>query len=285
LLVFGASGAVGQQLRLLLAAADGDFLLVSRRPPEDGPAWLRTSLEAMGDCPAGVSAMASLGPLDAFADWLARIPWPADLRRVVALGSTSVITKRESAAAGERELAARLAAAEARLEALARAHGIAITVLRATLIYGGSGDTIARIGHFARRWRVYPHLLGAAAKALRQPVHVADLARACASALARDEGGFQAYNLPGGETLALNALIARAARLACPSALPLPLPTALLLAAARCAGRLPTASALTVDSAARMGSDHVFDGTRAWHALGHRPREFTPTESELRPPS
>ena len=274
--MFGASGAVGQHLRRLLAAADRDLLLVSRRPPEDAPVWLRASLEELAECPSGVSAIASLGPLDAFAEWLARIPCPAGLQQVVALGSTSVITKRESAAAGERELAGRLAAAEARLQALARDHGIAITVLRATLIYGGSADTIARIGHFARRWRVYPHLLGAAGKALRQPVHAADLAQACANALAAGDVGFHVHDLPGGETLTLNAMIARAARQSCPSALPLPLPTALLLAAARYSGQLPTASALAVDSAARMASDHVFDGTRAWHALGHRPRDFAP---------
>jgi nucleoside-diphosphate-sugar epimerase len=272
-------------LRALLSAAGSELLLVSRRPPKDDSSWLRTSLDELADCPPGVAAVVSLGPLDAFADWLARIPWPEDLRRVVALGSTSVISKRESPAAGERELAARLAHAEARLEALARSHGTAITVLRATLIYGGAADSVARIAHFARRWRVYPHLLGAAGKALRQPVHVADLARACANALTQDEGGFRAYNLPGAETLTLNALIARTARLACPSALPLPMPTTLLLAAARCAGHLPRAAALTVDSANRIGNDQVFDGTRAWLALGHRPREFTLTASELHPPS
>jgi hypothetical protein len=40
-----------------------------------------------------------------------------------------------------------------------------------------------------------------------------------------------------------------------------------------------------VDSANRIGNDQVFDGTRAWLALGHRPREFTLTASELHPPS
>jgi nucleoside-diphosphate-sugar epimerase len=235
----------------------------------------------MADCPGEVTAIASLGPLDAFADWLTRIPWPAGLRRVVALGSTSVLTKCESAAASERALAARLAAAELRLEALAGKHGVRVTVLRATLIYGGGADTIARIARFALRWRVYPQLLGAAGKALRQPVHAADLARACANALDTEGSGFRAYNLPGGETLTLNAMIARTARQACPSALPLPVPLTLLLALARCSRRLPMSSALAVDSAARMVSDHVFDGAPAMRELGHRPRDFAPSATDL----
>ncbi len=268
-------------MRPLLAAPGRELLLVSRRPPDDAGAWLSASLESMAECPDEVTAIASLGPLDAFADWLARIKRPARLRQIVALGSTSVLTKCESAAASERALAARLAAAELRLEALAADHGIAVTLLRATLIYGGDEDTIARIARFARRWRVYPQLMGAAGKALRQPVHAADLAGTCASALAAGGVGFRAYNLPGGETLTLNALIARTARQACPSALPLPVPLTLLLALARCFRRLPMSSALAVDSAARMVGDHVFDGAPAMRELGHRPRDFAPSATDL----
>lgn len=231
-----------------------------------------------------MTAIASLGPLDAFAAWLGRIPWPAGLRRIVALGSTSVITKRASSAAGERELAARLAAAESTLGDLAQRHGIALTVLRATLIYGGEADTVARIAAFARRWHLYPQLLGAAGKAMRQPVHVADIAGACMAALEAADTGLRTFDVPGGEALTLNALIARSARAACPTAWPLPIPVPLLLAAARCSGRLPLASALAVDSARRMGSDQLFDAGPASRELGHRPRRFDPSPASASPP-
>ena len=112
-------------------------------------------------------------------------------------------------------------------------------------------------------------------------MHAADLARACANALDTEGSGFHAYNLPGGETLTLNAMVARTARQACASALPLPVPLTLLLALARCARRLPLSSALAVDSAARMAGDHVFDGAPAMRELGHRPRDFAPSAPDL----
>jgi uncharacterized protein YbjT (DUF2867 family) len=61
----------------------------------------------------------------------------AGARRLVALSSTSRFTKRDSAAAAERAIAARLVAAEEEVLDWAQTRGIAATILRPTLIYDG----------------------------------------------------------------------------------------------------------------------------------------------------
>src|SRR5699024_643527 len=140
----------------------------------------------------------SLGPLDAFAQWHAQVDTGA--RRVLALGSTGVHDKRDSADPADRDVAQRLAAAEARLFETAAARGTAATVLRPTLIYGGGRDrSLTPLAALARRLRVLP--LPRSARGMRQPVHVDDVAAAVVAALAAPAAHGRAFDLPGGETL------------------------------------------------------------------------------------
>ena len=89
----------------------------------------------------------------------------------------SAETKSASPDLAERALAETLRKAEQRLLRSAAARGIACTLLRPTLIYGGGPDrSLVPIARLALRWRVLPIPLGASG--LRQPVHAADLAGA-----------------------------------------------------------------------------------------------------------
>lgn len=269
LLVFGASGAIGQCLRERLDGRD-DVVWVSRQPPR-GPSWWRADLER-GDPVPAAAAIISAGPLDVFARWLLQADSPVE--RVVAFSSTSATAKSASPDPAERDLAARLLQAEDTLRELCVRRNIGLTLLRPTLIYGRPGDrNLSRILELAcaRGW----FLLPAGTLGRRQPVHAGDLAAAALAALAAAIGSPRTFELPGGETLPYDVMVERLLALPTPRPrlwrLPRPL-FALAWRAARALGRAPASDAVL----GRLTQDLVFDPAPAQAALGYRPREFRP---------
>ncbi len=269
--VFGASGVVGQFLLPQLIAQGDQVLGISRDPARvqcaPGMQWLRGDLCGAAPALPALDVLYSLGPLDAFAQWFAQHA-PAALSRVVALSSMSAQSKRESPDAAERALALRLHDAETTLFAAAHTRGIAATVLRPTLIYGTGRDrSLAPIARMARRWRILPIPRGATG--LRQPVHAADLAEACLRV--RDVAATfgKVYALGGGERLRFDALLARIAAGPPRLALPLPVPQALLRAAAVLARGRIGAGAWT-----RLTLPLIADNAPAQRDFGYAPRAF-----------
>ncbi|HEY0232783.1 MAG TPA: NAD(P)H-binding protein, partial [Dokdonella sp.] len=124
-LIVGASGAIGRFLRPRLLDAGHEVIALSRQPREASDArvhWLRGDLHAaMPPLPA-LDAIFSLGPLDAFAHWFAQAP-AFGTPRVIAFGSMSVESKRDSTDAAERRLAERLRQAERELALAAEQRG------------------------------------------------------------------------------------------------------------------------------------------------------------------
>ncbi len=91
-------------------------------------------------------------------------------------------------------------AAEDELPARCEALGIAWTLFRPTLVYGcGRDGNITFIASCIRRFGFFP--LAGGGRGLRQPVHAADLAQACADALDNPRTHAKAYNLSGGSTV------------------------------------------------------------------------------------
>jgi len=281
-LVFGGSGQVGAAVLARLLAAGWAVDAPSRedRPPRPGLRWLRGGFGSMPPLAEGYDAILSCGPLDHFARWHADAGVAAP--RVVAFGSTSLAVKRGSGDAAERELAARLATAEERLFATARARGAAAIVLRPTLVYGAGRDrTLSRIAAIARPRGWFP--LPRGATGLRQPVHVDDLAAAALSALQAGGAGGRGYDLPGGETLAYAEMVARVLAALQPPARLLELPAPLfsvLAAMLRASGRLQGFGA---QAQARLREDLVFDVAPAVAALGYAPRPFRPDAAMFQP--
>ena len=274
-LVFGASGQIGEALLARLAGGGWQVFAVSRvpRPPAGGVTWLTGEFANVGGLPEAVDVVFSTGPLDGFAQWYAR--GQVATRRVVAFGSTSLDTKQASADAYERDIVARLQAAERLVFDTASANGAAATVLRPTLVYGAGRDqTLARIAAMGRRMGFFVLPRGANGK--RQPVHVDDLAHAALAVVDAPATDGKAYALPGGETLAYRDMVARTLAALDPPAklweVPMPVfRTALWLA--RKAGMM---RGLTDDAVARMREDLVFDASPAWRDFGYAPRPFEP---------
>jgi len=283
-LVFGATGAIGRFLLPRLLDAGHEIVAVSRVPRVSHAArlqWVTGDLPDGYATPPACDAIFSLGPLDAFAQWLAasRI---ANRPRIVAIGSLSERTKRTSRDPAERALAERLATAERTLAAAAEARGSIATILRASLVWGAGLDrSLTPIAAFAQRWHVFP--LAPGARGLRQPVHADDLAGACA-ALAGMAATGGAYDVGGGERLTFSAMLSRV-RASLPFAtLPLPIPIALARAGIGLARRLPAFGAASASALDRLGEDLVVDDAAAVADFGWNPRDFEPDASAWMPP-
>lgn len=279
-LLFGGTGQIGRPLIAALAGQGWHVCAVSRRaqPVEAQVRWLRGDLDGVQGLPARVDAIFSAGPLDAFARWYAQGLVQAP--RVVAFGSTSLGTKQDSGDAYERDLAARLAAAERGVFEQAAAMGAQATLLRPTLVYGAGRDaSLTRIAELARRAGWFP--LPTGTNGLRQPVHVDDLAAAAVAVLAVPATWGKAYALPGGETLTYREMVKRTLAAMSPPARLLELPPPLFKMVVGVAQRLGIARSLNAAAVARMKTDLVFDAGPAREDFGYAPRSFVLTAAML----
>ncbi len=277
-LVFGASGQIGEALLPILLQRGWQVMAVSRTPRTDveGLRWIQADLCQPQTFACDAEVVFSCGPLDHFSHWYAGA---GDLRaRVVAFGSTSLEVKRDSIDAGEQDLAARLAAAEARVFATARARGAGATVLRPTLVYGvGRDETLTRIARLARSTGFF--ILPRSATGLRQPVHVQDLAIAAHAVVDIEATHARSYALPGGETLRYSDMVERTLASLRPPARLVRVPDLAFRTALASAHALGKMRGLGTAALARMGDDLVFDATPARQDFGYSPRKFEPEAS------
>lgn len=273
ILITGGSSVVGDYLLPRLDAAGHEPTVLSRRAPA-GPQWrqldaARSSVWSVA--PDGVSHLIHLAPLPLLTKVLPGAP--ASLRRVVAIGTTSVFTKSASPSAKDQHLVQDQRQAEQGLIDFCMRRGIGYTLLRPTLVYDGRRDkNVARIAALIRKLHFFP--VAAPGKGLRQPLHADDLAAACVAAL--EAQGSNIYELAGSERLSYRAMVERIFLSLGQRPRVLPLPLALYRAAIAAARMLPRYRGLTPEVADRMNQDMVFDYAAAAHDLGFAPREFAP---------
>ncbi len=273
----GARSLVGEPLLRRLVAAGRRVIAVSRRggaPARKGVAWV--SMEYFSKAPAGdfpaAEALIYAAPIWTLPALLEVIA-ARGIKRIVALSSTSVLTKADSRDRGEAHLARELERGETALREFARHRGIDWTIFRPTLIYDGRSDAnVARIRRFVQRFGVFP-LIGAAA-GLRQPLHADDLAAACVHALGAPATHGKLYTLNGGQTLSYRdmvgcvfASLGRRPRFVV-------VPPALMRAALRVLSVLPSQRDLTPSMAERMNRDLCFSSEEARRDFGFKPRPF-----------
>lgn len=259
LLLFGASGQIGSFLLPRLQALRLRFSPVSRQASTEPGAL---SFDVYNDVKARgqFDALLSAGPLDGCVRWLNA--QPGGLQRVVAFASTSAVSKQHSPDPAERALANKLIRAEAELVELCQARGAALTILRPTMIWGAGRDaTLSRAAGLARRWRFLP----CSGRARRQPVHADDLACVALTALLRRSTPQPYYDLPGGETLAMQEILRRIAHSV--RALALPFPARLF-------------RVLGAGVRARLDNECLFDSGPAQCDLNYAPRGFTPNAAD-----
>ena len=221
------------------------------------------------------TALISLGPLDALVHWLARVDAP-HLQRLVALGSTSIDSKRDAPDAGERAIAQRLQQSEARLRQLCDQRDIAWTILRPTLIWGAGLDVsltpLYRLG-LRGGWAPVPWSDGG----LRQPVHAEDVAAACVLAMQCDQACGLTMSLGGGEQLPAAMMWSRV--IVAAQARVLRMPRSLLMAGSYLS---PTHGTSLRSALQRWPSAQIVDDEVARSVLDWNPRGFAPAPSDFR---
>ena len=198
------------------------------------------------------------------------------MRRRIAFSSTSRFTKRASASSCELEVVGRLIAAEDQVAAECERLGIAWTILRPTLIYGGHGGdrNVADIARLIRRFGFFP-LFGAGG-GLRQPVNAHDLAVAYLHSLNRVETHNKAYNLSGGQTLAYVDMVRRIFETLGRHPIFFRIPFTAFRLAVLLARIHPRFAHLTPEMALRMEADLVFEHGEASRDFGYAPGKFDP---------
>lgn len=146
---------------------------------------------------------------------------------------------------------------EQALQSLASAQGLALTVLRPSVIFGADD---AFINLFARLQKVFPLMPLAGAGTRFQPVSVQDVARALIAALENPRTAGQVYELGGPEVLTLAQLVQHAGRWAGCERPILPLPHVLGYLQALAMECAPGEPLMSRDNLASMQTDNVLSG-------------------------
>lgn len=277
--VLGATSLVGRPLLARLVASGNTIVACSRQPPTEqaaGITWCQPEDPAPVASPIThwIALCPAWATVDAFA-WLVS----CGAKRLVAVSSTSVLSKQASPDAAERRLAERLAEAEKALVSRAACTGVTLVLLRPTMIYDGLTDgNITTIATFVRRWGWFP--VCGPALGLRQPVHADDVADASLAALDHPTPK-PLYTLSGGEALPFRDLVTRTCHAHGLTPRLVSLPRCLWRLLALVGSCLGFSRRATIGTAARMNEDLVFDHADAAADLGFRPRPFLAAHGSL----
>lgn len=149
------------------------------------------------------------------------------------------------------------AAGEAVLQVAVQTHGLELTLVRPSLVFG-DGDR--SVNMFARLQRIFPLMPLGGAQARLQPVWVQDLARALVQTLLRREAVGQIYEIAGPRELTLGQLVHMAGRVAGHERPVLPLPHAIASLQALAMECLPGEPLLSRDNLASLSVPNVPGG-------------------------
>lgn len=277
--VTGATSTIGLLLMPLLHERGLPVSALGRKQPAGttDDSWHFLDLaDHAADLPVvGAGTLIHTASLWLLPGWLEKFH-ARGVRRVIAFSSTSRFTKQTSANSYEQQVVNKLIAAEDHLAAECERLGMAWTIFRPTLIYGGAGGdrNVADIARLIRRFGFFPRFGQASGR--RQPVHARDLALACMQSLDAPASHNKAYNLSGGETLAYVDMVRRIFETLGRKPVFIPVPIWAFRIAVRLARLHPRFAHLTADMALRMQADLVFDHQDATRDFGYRPGRFDP---------
>ena len=273
-LVTGATSQLGVFLLPRLETEGMDITALSRSV-SDGPVQVTEKVRwqpPSNHGPAEFDFLVSCGPLDLAAELVEK---NEDLKKAVVFSTTSVFTKPNSADARERETVNRIAAQENRLKSSCADRGVALVIIRPTLIYGcGMDSNVSLLLRLGEKTGFIP--LSRSAAGLRQPVHADDLAELAVSAIKRKTGALLEGEACGASTLEFREMARRIAQCGTRKIRLLHLPAPLLSALVRTASLFGPWKGINPEMVRRQSEDMVFDDTIFKKNLNWQPRKFEP---------
>ncbi len=221
----------------------------------DRPASLEAALN-------GMEALVNLASLGfGHAEGIVAAAVRAGVHRAIFISTTAVFTRLNAASK----------AARMRAEDVIRGSRLAYTVLRPTMIYGGSRDrNLCRLIHYLQRWPVVP-VVG---YGLQQPVYVGDVADAVTRSLLETRAINKSYDIPGKSALTLDQMINTICGLINRRVWKLYLPGAPIAACLALAEHMSIKLPLRSEQVLRLSEDKAFDYSQAQADFGYCPRTF-----------
>lgn len=275
-LVLGATSAVGLRIIGQLHERGTTVTAVSRKGQVPTSSFGVTWVEADLMDPASFldyrqySIIISTVPIPTFEASLSNFAYSPQ-SRIIAVSSTSVLTKTHATHAADRDLVSRLLDGES---AILRNFEDA-TILRPTMIHHGPGDrNIEQIVNQLRRMHFFPLIAGGKGK--RQPIHADDVARSVMQVLDSNDLRQRIYEIAGAEEISVKDMVQRIADANRLHALFLPVPLPLAQMTLKALSPLPRFRNIPRGSMERMALDMVFDNSPACRDFGFEPAPFIP---------
>ena len=202
------------------------------------------------------------------------------ISRVIAFSSTSRFTKTSSDNAVDQEVVKNLEIDEQAVIDTCERLGMKWTIFRPTMIYAGKqGDrNVMDIAQVINRFGFFP--LFGNGKGLRQPVHAADLAKACVLSCDTEAAFNKSHNLAGGEVLTYKEMVERIFNAMNLKPRFVKTPIWLFELAVFFVTKHPRYDHITTSMAKRMQQDMTFSTQDAATDFGYKPRKFVPALSK-----
>jgi nucleoside-diphosphate-sugar epimerase len=285
-LLLGATGQIGVFLIPRLLSAGMAVTAVSRderarrQPERRNLRWIHAGDLSVAYAPDQARALISCGPVGLAASVIAG---GGKWDRAVVFSTSSVLTKEDSADSAERVLIGKIIKEERNLKASCASAGIALALLRPTLVYGcGMDRNISTLLRWIRRFGFMP--LAAEARGLRQPVHADDLAAVAAALLALPEAACLDSPVAGGSTLSFLEMAEKLFGVYGNKPRLVRFPPRILYLIATAACMLPGTAHVRPEMIMRQGRDLVFDDSGLRELLELQPRPFHPVPEDFSVP-
>jgi nucleoside-diphosphate-sugar epimerase len=283
-LLTGATGQVGIHVLARLLDSGHKVLAPSRRishsqerayPSGGSVSWVNP--QALNPAFQEFRTLVSSGPIQVALQCVEVLP---ELKRVVCLSTSSIITKADSSDDAERRQIQQIVEGERSLgEACAR-RNITLCILRPTLIYGcGMDENISRMARFIQRFGFLP--VAAPARGLRQPVHAEDLAALMVRLTQQTPDTHFSAAVAGGSTLSYRDMVDKVFCALGRRPRVISLPPHFLAFGLGVAGWLPALKGLNPAMVLRQNQDLVFDDSELRKQFDFRPRAFEPTLADF----
>ena len=284
ILVTGANGVVGTPLCEDLLNRNIHHIKISRFNPDSNKSIIKWDLDKpindqIKKQLTSVATIIHCAPIWLLPKHLIDLN-ECGITRAIVFSSTSVVSKTKSSNLQEQHLVELLSTSENELFSLCIKDGIALTILRPSMIYGYTRDqNVMKIAGFIKRFG-FIFLVGEA-KGLRQPIHASDLVDVAINILGDKETYGKTYNIAGGEIITYREMVERIFiglhRKVKIISLPLFLYRFALLIAARL-----TKFSFTPEMANRMNQDLNYDTSDAKNDFSFEPQKFlTSPERDL----